>query len=128
MLVQTGQVRKQVVAYIALVLAVVTVEGEFCRLVVDGGFPFKKLVRDQTVGVALLNLLVQGVSVQGCVWATSAFEVMCDATCSIVACTAKRAFDSALLEVEDGTSVVEVNDLVVSTVSARVHMLARLAT
>lgn len=128
MLVQTGQIRKQVVAYVAFVLAVVTVEGEFCRLVVDGGFPFKKLIRDQTVGIALLDLLIQGVSVQGGVWATSAFEMVCDTARGVIIGTTKRAFDSALLEVEDGTSVVEVNNLIRPSMSARVQVLERLAT
>ena len=128
MLVQTGQIRKQVVAYVAFVFPVVTVEGEFCRLVVDGGFPFKKLVRDQAVGIALLNLLIQSVSVQGGVWTTSAFKVVCDTARGVVICTTEWAFDSALLEVEDGTSVVEVNNLIRPSMSARVQVLERLAT
>lgn len=115
-------------ADVAFVFTVVTVECEFCCLIVDGGFPFKKLVRDQAVGIALLHLLIQGISVQGGIWTTSAFEVVCDTTCSIVTGTTERAFDSGLLKMEYGTSAVEVNDLVISTMSARVHMLARLAT
>ena len=115
-------------AYIALILAVVTVECEFCRLIVDGGFPFKKLVCDQTIGIPLLNLLIQRISIQGRVWTTSAFEMMCDTACRVVIGTTEWAFDSGLLKMKDSTSVVEVNDLVVSTMPARVHMLARLAT
>ena len=115
-------------ADVAFVFPVVTVEGEFCRLVVDGGFPFKKLVRDQAVGIALLNLLIQGVSVQGGVWTTSAFKVVCDTARGVVICTTEWAFDSGLLKVKDCTSVVEVNDLIRPCMSARVHMLARLAT
>ena len=116
-------------ANIALVFAIVTVECKLCCLVVNGWFPFKKLIGDQPIRISFLNFLVQRVSVLRRIWTASPFEMVCDTACGVITGTTEWALDSILLGMKNGTSVVLILDnLIRPAMSARVQVLARLAT